>query len=102
MAPDGYFSGIKELCEDYGARFHNTGHMGGVWNDYLPALMRGADLPFSLEPGVISRKARPTEAEKRWLERRRGGNPQNPPGGGNGPPPTPVPPPDLPPPPTPK
>ena len=55
MAPDGWFGGIKELCEDYGAHFHNTGHMGAFWNDYLPALMRGADLPFSLEPGGPAR-----------------------------------------------
>jgi hypothetical protein len=51
MAPDAYFSQIKELCEDYGGRFHNTGHMGGFWNDFLPMLMRGSNLPFSLEPG---------------------------------------------------
>lgn len=51
MAPDGYFAGIKELCEDYGAHFHNTGHMGGTWNEFLPMLMRSSGLPFSLEPG---------------------------------------------------
>jgi hypothetical protein len=50
-SPDGYGTGIRQLCIDYGGRFHNTGHMGGFWNDFLPALMRGADLPFSLEPG---------------------------------------------------
>lgn len=55
MAPDAYYSQIKELCEDYGGRFHNTGHMGGFWNDYLPMLMRGSDLPFSLEPGGPAR-----------------------------------------------
>ena len=31
-----------------------------------------------MDPGVIGRKARPTEAEKRWLDRRRN------PGGGSG------------------
>jgi hypothetical protein len=51
MAPDGYVSEIKSLCEDYGARFHNTGSMSGWWNDYLPSLMRSSGLPFSLEPG---------------------------------------------------
>lgn len=51
MAPDSYYAQIKQLCEEYGGRFHNTGHMGGFWNDYLPMLMRGSDLPFSLEPG---------------------------------------------------
>jgi hypothetical protein len=54
-SPDGYFSGIKKLCEEYGGHFHNTGHMSGFWNDFLPTLMRGADLPFSLEPGVHAR-----------------------------------------------
>jgi len=51
MAPDAYFAPIKRLCEEYGGHFHNTGHMGAFWNDYLPMLMRGSDLPFSLEPG---------------------------------------------------
>ena len=50
-APNSYFAGIRELCAQYGARFHNTGSMsGGLFVD-LPALMRGAGLPFSLEPG---------------------------------------------------
>jgi hypothetical protein len=51
MAPDSSIAGVKKLCEKYGAHFHNTGHMGGFWNEFLPMLMRGADLPFSLEPG---------------------------------------------------
>jgi hypothetical protein len=51
MAPDSSIAGVKKLCERYGARFHNTGHMGAFWNEFLPMLMRGADLPFSLEPG---------------------------------------------------
>lgn len=51
MAPDSNIAGIKKLCETYGAHFHNTGHMGAFWNEFLPMLMRGADLPFSLEPG---------------------------------------------------
>jgi hypothetical protein len=51
MAPDSSISGVKRLCERYGAHFHNTGHMGAFWNEFLPMLMRGADLPFSLEPG---------------------------------------------------
>lgn len=51
MAPDSSISGVKKLCEQYGAHFHNTGHMGAFWNEFLPMLMRGADLPFSLEPG---------------------------------------------------
>jgi len=51
MAPDSTIAGVKKLCEQYGAHFHNTGHMGAFWNEFLPMLMRGADLPFSLEPG---------------------------------------------------
>lgn len=51
MAPDRYVSGIKQLCEQYGGHFHNTGYMGAWWAEYLPMLMRGSDLPFSLEPG---------------------------------------------------
>ena len=51
MAPDSSIAGVKKLCEQYGAHFHNTGHMGAFWNEFLPMLMRGADLPFSLEPG---------------------------------------------------
>ncbi len=54
-APDGYFTGVRQLAETYGGRFHNTGHMGAFWNDFLPMLMRGADLPFSLEPGGPAR-----------------------------------------------
>lgn len=51
MAPDSTFSGLKRLCESYGGHFHNTGYMGAWWSEFLPMLMRGADLPFSLEPG---------------------------------------------------
>lgn len=42
-----------------------------------PARRAGPD-PEGFDPGVISRKARPTEAEKRWLERRNGRTPQPP------------------------
>ena len=51
MAPDSYTSDMKVLAEDYGGRFHNTGYMAATWAEPLPMLMRGADLPFSLEPG---------------------------------------------------
>lgn len=51
MAPDAYADGIKSLAERYGGEFHDTGYMAAFWADGLPALMRGADLPFSLEPG---------------------------------------------------
>jgi hypothetical protein len=51
MAPDQDEAGIKKLCEQYGGHFHNTGYMSGWWAEPLPMLMRGSDLPFSLEPG---------------------------------------------------
>lgn len=51
MAPDGYADGIKGLAVSYGGNFKNTGYMGAFWADFLPAQMRGAGLPFSLEPG---------------------------------------------------
>ncbi|MEI8196307.1 MAG: hypothetical protein WCI73_10390, partial [Phycisphaerae bacterium] len=51
MAPDAYTDGLKNLAVAYGGAFHNTGYMGAFYADYLPALMRGANFPFSLEPG---------------------------------------------------
>lgn len=51
MAPDSYAADLRDLCVKYGAHFHNTGYMGAIWAEYLPMLMRGADLPFSVEPG---------------------------------------------------
>ncbi len=51
MAPDYYADGIKEMAKQYGGNFHNTGYMGVFYADYLPSLMRGANMPFSLEPG---------------------------------------------------
>lgn len=51
MAPDAYADGIKSLAVAYGGEFHNTGYMGGFYADYLPSLMRGANLPYSIEPG---------------------------------------------------
>ena len=50
-SPDQHAADIRELAVKYGGEFHNTGHMSGFWNDKLPMLMRGANLPFSLEPG---------------------------------------------------
>jgi len=55
MAPNGFTTGIKELDEEYGGHFHNTGYMGGFFAQDLPMLMRGSDLPFSLEPGGPAR-----------------------------------------------
>ncbi len=51
MHPDDYADGIKSLAKEFGGNFHNTGYMSGIWADFLPALMRGAQLPFTLEPG---------------------------------------------------
>jgi hypothetical protein len=51
MAPLAYADGVKELAVEYGGNFHDTGYMGAFWMDYTSSLMRGADLPFSLEPG---------------------------------------------------
>lgn len=55
MAPDFYADGIKQLALKYGGNFKNTGHMLAFWNDYLPSIMRSAQLPFSLEPGGPSK-----------------------------------------------
>ena len=43
--------GEKVLAQKYGGEFHDTGFQTGVWADLLPSLMRGADLPDSVEPG---------------------------------------------------
>ena len=51
MAPGYAADGVKTLAQEYGGEFHDTGFMAGVWADLLPCLMRGSDLPFSLEPG---------------------------------------------------
>jgi len=51
MSPDGYTDGMKSLAEAYGGEFHNTGYMAAFYADFLPSLMRGANLPFSTEPG---------------------------------------------------
>lgn len=51
MAPDQYEDGVKSLARAFGGNFHNTGYMGAFWADPHPAIMRGARLPFSLEPG---------------------------------------------------
>jgi hypothetical protein len=51
MSPGEHAAGMKDLARAYGGDFHDTGGMGGWWNDILPALMRGAGLPMSTEPG---------------------------------------------------
>lgn len=50
MHPDEYSDGVKSLAEAYGGEFHNTGYMGIFYADYNSSLMRGADLPYSIEP----------------------------------------------------
>jgi hypothetical protein len=49
MHPDEYSDGVKSLAEEYGGEFHNTGYMGVFYADYNSSLMRGANLPYSLE-----------------------------------------------------
>lgn len=51
MAPDRFMDGVRKLAVAYGGNFHNTGYMGGFWADLEPTVMRGARLPFCLEPG---------------------------------------------------
>jgi hypothetical protein len=58
MAPDSYDDDIMENAIEYGGDFHNTGYLGGWWCDAEPALMRGAGLPYSAEPGGGPGKAR--------------------------------------------
>ncbi|MCL2104903.1 MAG: hypothetical protein FWH21_07625, partial [Kiritimatiellaeota bacterium] len=58
MSPDHYVNQLREICRRYGARFHNTGYMAACHAEYLPMLMRGVGLPFSLEPGGPARDVR--------------------------------------------
>ena len=51
MAPDSYFTPMRELAAEFGTRFHNTGYMAAFWCEMLPMLMRSKNLPFTLEPG---------------------------------------------------
>lgn len=50
-APGAIVDVMKGLAEDYGCYFHDTGFMGGNWNDDLPGLMRSSGMPMSVEPG---------------------------------------------------
>jgi len=50
-APGDYSDGIDKAGKAYGGDLHDTGSMAGFWNEYLTALMRGAGLPMSAEPG---------------------------------------------------
>ncbi len=51
MAPADFADGMNQLAQDFGGAFHDTGSMGAFWCDLLPSIMRGANLPFSVEPG---------------------------------------------------
>lgn len=51
MSPSPYYSAIKELCEDFGGEFHDTGGMAGSWQDVNTLYSSGSDLPSSVEPG---------------------------------------------------
>jgi hypothetical protein len=51
MAPNYAANGEKVLAAEYGGEFHDTGGMSGNFSDVLPGLMRGSDLPMSLETG---------------------------------------------------
>lgn len=64
MAPSVYADGVKKIASDYGGNFHDTGFMGGFWADYPSSVMRGADLPFSVEPGGPAKTL--AEWKKQW------------------------------------
>jgi hypothetical protein len=51
MAPSSIIGQGKALSEEFGGAFHDTGGMAGTWSDYLPAVARGAGMPFTAEPG---------------------------------------------------
>lgn len=68
MAPDAYADDIKDLAGRYGSNFHNTGYMSAFWADYLPSLMRGTNLPTSLEPGGPARDLKQFKTQQGlWL-----------------------------------
>ena len=51
MAPGSYFNSMRKLAMRYGSRFHDTGMTAAAYWEFLPMLMRSADMPFSVEPG---------------------------------------------------
>lgn len=51
MAPSYYSRQLREIARLRGGRFHDTGGMAACFHEQLPMLMRGANLPFTLEPG---------------------------------------------------
>ena len=51
MSPDVYMGPIKEVAEDYGGIFHDTGGMAGSWGDMHPVMVQSMGLPSDCEPG---------------------------------------------------
>jgi hypothetical protein len=63
-----YADGIKEAAIHYGGDLHDTGGAAGFWHEWQPALMRGANLPNSAEPGGPAANARELEGFfGRWI-----------------------------------
>jgi hypothetical protein len=51
MSPDAYMGPIKEVAEDFGGIFHDTGGMAGSWGDMHPVMTQSMGLPSDCEPG---------------------------------------------------
>ena len=51
MAPGDYSEPVRQICQDYGGRFHDTGAMAGFWTEENTLMMTGAELPVTAEPG---------------------------------------------------
>ena len=51
MSPDAYMGPIKEVAEDFGGIFHDTGGMAGSWGDMHPIMTQSMGLPSDCEPG---------------------------------------------------
>ena len=51
MSPDAYMGPIKEVAEDFGGIFHDTGGMAGSWGDMHPTMVHSMGLPSDCEPG---------------------------------------------------
>jgi hypothetical protein len=63
-----YVDGIKEAAINYGGDLHDTGGAAGFWHEWQPALMRGANLPNSAEPGGPANNAQDLQSFfGRWL-----------------------------------
>ena len=51
-APHYILDQAREIAIEMGGALHDTGGLAGSWNVYEPMLDQGADLPYSLEPGI--------------------------------------------------